>query len=937
MTKSAFKNVPVLITSAQENGENIGAGFVVKRAARTSYVLTCAHVVQQCGGEVNVGGVAARVLQCGRQGQGWPDLAVLKVPSDLRGCPPLPLHIFGQSGTRCKIVGYYRRGNIRRGVLSGELADEQSLWLAVDPGFEVRGWDVRIDEDQPILQEGFSGAPVLDDQGRVLGIMTHRFTEQGRVGQAIAIEALRDVWTETLFYVPYCPGQGQDSAPTVAEPLAGEALRANDDFQQLVRLIRKGKATLIVGSDLAAQTASPLDDALVDLKALAKTKEIPLPPQIGLTGAAAILKRELGGEAVADAMRVEPESRDLPQDAATAYRLLAKIPDLYREILTTNWDSLLEAALPEPKVACDASQLGQRSPYESCICKLRGFLEEPETLVLTDVDHLRLLEAFQAGSVHGLWEHAATLMVQHAFVFLGYRPQTVDFCLLQNLIARQVRRGVEPDLFFVDPAVPPAGLALRHVPATAADFLLAVFKELEEFANRKDELSMVFDRRDMPYMEFHGHFNGKSALLDRVEAMADGRGWEPEHILRVDWDRGHDRARRDACVKDQAEMLAVLQTCWKPPGRLRTFEDVAEFLRSKEKVFVIFDATEYVCDSQLLIELLVKGIAPAIQEQNEAGQLSKLLLSGRYPLPQGLLPYAFRLDLFSHSLLPFNIAVVREMAERFLLATDPASQATFSRALIQDILDVSSGYAAFIRDILVDLTAPQMQVGGEVRSLPAALSPERWHKYVLRFNDEVDNYIKWQKYDQLRETYEESLCVFRFLNSEIIDSFSVEITEPESEDPVDPLLALTEIYVLSPLEFEADHVVRRTKMLYLQDRDPEAYERLLLRAQDLLFEGVLTLYDSLQREYLIEWLFVTLHLFLARHEEDEHDCYDFLATELGKVTYHVDPQRTRGRGGIGAQIVADITKDGELSRLFYRCLGERRSEILRLLEHLSRS
>ena len=72
------------------------------------------------------------------------------------------------------------------------------------------------------------------------------------------------------------------------------------------------------------------------------------------------------------------------------------------------------------------------------------------------------------------------------------------------------------------------------------DLLLALFKELQEFTNRRHEIESVFSNRDT-FTVFYGPFGcGKSALLAEIEAQAKKeKNWNVRRIARYRYDPQH--------------------------------------------------------------------------------------------------------------------------------------------------------------------------------------------------------------------------------------------------------------------------------------------------------------------------------------------------------------------------------------------------------------
>ena len=197
----------VLIKSAKENRKNvIGTGFIFYKKQNYTYLLTCAHVVEDVGGEENirVNNIPAEVIKIGDV-QGF-DLAILKVNKNF-SLPSLNLMIlYGEEEKKLevKIPGFYlwsQNNALRRQTIKGEMIvevdGERAFQLIEDMPEDVAVEKLEIKKGR--LRSGYSGSPVIDiNTGLVVGIVTHKVDVDGeeRFGRAISIEALEKIWSE---------------------------------------------------------------------------------------------------------------------------------------------------------------------------------------------------------------------------------------------------------------------------------------------------------------------------------------------------------------------------------------------------------------------------------------------------------------------------------------------------------------------------------------------------------------------------------------------------------------------------------------------------------------------------------------------------------------------------------------------------------------------
>ncbi len=191
----------VLITSAKK-ANVIGTGFAFYREQNYTYLLTCAHVVDDVGGEENVrvnnnNDIPVEVVAIGNV---WGfDLAVLKV-KDILSIPLLQLMILSdeeECNYQINIPGHYLYTHkIPEFKLITGILSQRSKVIQFQEKVVV--WELKIEKGK--LQGGYSGAPVVDlETGFVVAVTTHMEGQsewEGKVGRAISIEALAKIWSD---------------------------------------------------------------------------------------------------------------------------------------------------------------------------------------------------------------------------------------------------------------------------------------------------------------------------------------------------------------------------------------------------------------------------------------------------------------------------------------------------------------------------------------------------------------------------------------------------------------------------------------------------------------------------------------------------------------------------------------------------------------------
>jgi Trypsin-like peptidase domain len=170
-----------------------GTGFVIYQAQDSSYVVTCAHVLDPPA-TIQVNERSASIVAIGH---GWLDIAVLEVKG-LEAKTPLKLDMVTSTGCSIKIPGISKlqTSNDVSGlrVLNGVLGEPLHP-MSSSGQILVQAWDLRINEGEYSLREGYSGSPVIDSAtGSAIAIVSHK-AEKGEKGIAISIEALKEIWT----------------------------------------------------------------------------------------------------------------------------------------------------------------------------------------------------------------------------------------------------------------------------------------------------------------------------------------------------------------------------------------------------------------------------------------------------------------------------------------------------------------------------------------------------------------------------------------------------------------------------------------------------------------------------------------------------------------------------------------------------------------------
>ena len=225
----------ILITSRNPDNRRFGTGFIIYHSGQKSYVVTCAHVISDVGGEelIEADGQPARIVGIGSD-DGL-DLAVIEV-DELLGKPVVKLKVLSIAGSPFLTVGFRAFGRHFSiaplfGIAATAVALESRKYSD-----RVKAWNLEI-RDGEHLHDGYSGSPVIDDDGFCLGVITYKQGD-GQVGLAISIEELEKIWNtmpagliEKIYeYQSYCDRLASQATRFC---ITGDLAQALDIYQQI--------------------------------------------------------------------------------------------------------------------------------------------------------------------------------------------------------------------------------------------------------------------------------------------------------------------------------------------------------------------------------------------------------------------------------------------------------------------------------------------------------------------------------------------------------------------------------------------------------------------------------------------------------------------------------------------------------------------------------
>ncbi|MGZ8947152.1 MAG: trypsin-like peptidase domain-containing protein [Methylococcaceae bacterium] len=183
----------VLITG--KDPARFGTGFAFFRDNKSTYFLTCTHVIKEVGGAdgLKVDGNQAQVIASDQE-DGF-DLAVVCVYKILEQ-PVLNLCFFPGRDQSIVTTGFSEQSKKRLlGKLDGVLREQVGLFSQGPETTRGIAWRIAITDSEQ-LQKGYSGAPVISKAtGSVLAVMSLR-QGTGEKGLAVSVAVLSQFWKE---------------------------------------------------------------------------------------------------------------------------------------------------------------------------------------------------------------------------------------------------------------------------------------------------------------------------------------------------------------------------------------------------------------------------------------------------------------------------------------------------------------------------------------------------------------------------------------------------------------------------------------------------------------------------------------------------------------------------------------------------------------------
>jgi hypothetical protein len=184
---------------AHSDGKEFGTAFAVYADQEATWLVTCAHVVDQPGkgAKLCVGERQAELVANGREeGRAKKiDLAILRV-SGLQCADVLPLGALSGDCPNCLIPGWFKHaeGSYRSDCLDASVG-RSFAWTEPGSSLVARAYELAIKPERR-LAKGYSGAPAIcSETGEVFAVVA-TMEEPSPSGSAICIEYLLDIWPD---------------------------------------------------------------------------------------------------------------------------------------------------------------------------------------------------------------------------------------------------------------------------------------------------------------------------------------------------------------------------------------------------------------------------------------------------------------------------------------------------------------------------------------------------------------------------------------------------------------------------------------------------------------------------------------------------------------------------------------------------------------------
>lgn len=282
-----------------------------------------------------------------------------------------------------------------------------------------------------------------------------------------------------------------------------------------------------------------------------------------------------------------------------SHRALACMADKLDNILTTNWDNLLEDAFDAARIRdyqriYRDAHVPTRQPAKTSIVKLHGHIDDPDSYIVTQQDY----RAFKERNPK-LADYLRFCLTTSTLVIVGYGQGDEDFQEIYEETLKNRKPGEERrPVYVVNPKEDIAWEQYwrdkaqeRFIRMSAADFLMAVYRQVRRIANRDEELELGRDLIPCPHkkpvMEFCGLPGiGKSTLLAAIRKEYENSDIHTASINFENPELCEDSKASYRLIWDEIVQQLGIQA---PYGDR---EELREQLRKKRRVVLFFDTVD---------------------------------------------------------------------------------------------------------------------------------------------------------------------------------------------------------------------------------------------------------------------------------------------------------------------------------------------------------
>ena len=195
--KSAYTKSIVKIRSVENGRTDFGTGFIIDYIDDSTYIVTCAHVINAVGGinNVRIGDYPDEVEVIAIGDSAAFDVAVLKISRQFEKNTALRVCLCNEEAEKFTICGWNRIAEhftitsiCGRLTLYGEIEENNLRTEAYK--FEVE------DRSENLLKPGYSGAPVINEKNDCVAGIVFMEHKEGQEGICISINSVIQICPE---------------------------------------------------------------------------------------------------------------------------------------------------------------------------------------------------------------------------------------------------------------------------------------------------------------------------------------------------------------------------------------------------------------------------------------------------------------------------------------------------------------------------------------------------------------------------------------------------------------------------------------------------------------------------------------------------------------------------------------------------------------------